>query len=147
MSQDYYKLFACCMPVRGYVRSAVYDIQRKDYCFVPNDLCDILINEKNVSLDELRLKYSEETAEAYFNYLFEEEICFPCDKEDLELFPELNTQWHIPFEFETAIIDFKQDTLQLLDRIVAELNIYAVPNVQIRIFEEINENQLQEIVK
>lgn len=146
MSQDYYKLFACCMPVRGYVRSAVYDIQRKDYCFVPNDLCDILINEKNISLNELKLRYSEEIIDTYFNYLFEEEICFPCDKEDLELFPELDIQWHIPFEFETAIVDFRQDTFGLLDRVVEELDIYAIPNVQIRIFEEINEEQLKKLV-
>jgi SPASM domain peptide maturase of grasp-with-spasm system len=128
------------------VRSAVYDIQRKDYCFIPNDLCDILINEKGRSLNELKLRYSEETIEAYFNYLFQEEICFPCDKADLELFPELDIQWHIPFEFETAIVDFKQDTLKLLDRIVEELDTYAIPNVQLRFFEEINEKQLLEVV-
>lgn len=134
------------MPVRGYVRSAIYDIQRRDYCFVPNDLCEILLNNKGVSLNELKHKYPEDVIEDYFAYMLDEEICFICDRDDLELFPELDTQWHIPFEFETAIIDFKQSTFQLLDKIVDELNTYAIPNVQIRIFEAINKEQLLELI-
>jgi SPASM domain peptide maturase of grasp-with-spasm system len=134
------------MPVRGYVRSAIYDIQRRNYCFIPNDLCDILVKEKDLSIPEIKKKYLEVEIDSYFEYVFNEEIGFRCDEEDLNLFPDLDTQWHTPFEFETAIVDFKQNTLKLLDKIVGELDGFAIPNVQLRFFEEINENQFHEVV-
>ena len=146
MNQDFYRLFACCIPVKGYVRSAVYDLQRKDYWFIPNDLCDILFGEKDVSINGLIKKYKDIDIKGYFEYLFENEICFPCDQEDLELFPELDKQWHIPFEFETCIVDFGSELLTELSRIVEQINQFAIPNIQLRFYNEIVEEELENVL-
>lgn len=146
MNQDFYKLFACCVPVRGYVRSAVYDLQKKDYWFIPNDLCNILIEEKDESISNLVKKYKDIDVKGYFEYLFENEICFPCDREDLELFPDLNKQWHIPFEFETCIVDFCSNLMRELPKIVSEISDFSVPNVQLRFYHEILQTELEEVI-
>ena len=70
MNQDYHKLFTCCVPIKGYVRSAVYDLQRKDYWFIPNDLCNILLKEKDVSINGLIKKYKDIDIKGDFEYLF-----------------------------------------------------------------------------
>ncbi|WP_320020263.1 grasp-with-spasm system SPASM domain peptide maturase [Labilibaculum manganireducens] len=146
MNQDYYKLFVCCVPVRGYVRSAVYDLQRKDYWFIPNDLCTILMEEKDECISNLVKKYKDIDVKGYFEYLFENEICFPCDREDLELFPDLNKQWHIPFEFETCIVDFGSELLGEFCRIVEQINQFAIPNIQLRFYNEIVEEELEKVL-
>ncbi|NOU62246.1 grasp-with-spasm system SPASM domain peptide maturase [Marinifilum caeruleilacunae] len=146
MSESHYQLFSCCVPVRGFARSAIYDLQRKDYWFIPNDLCDLLIKEKGLPISGINEKYKHLDIESYFNFLFENEICFPCRKEDLDRFPELDLQWNIPFEFETAIVDFNREPLVRLKRIVSELNKYAIPNIQIRFFEAVEEDQFKEVL-
>ncbi|RUT78845.1 grasp-with-spasm system SPASM domain peptide maturase [Ancylomarina longa] len=146
MNQDYYKLFACCVPVRGYLRSAVCDLQRKDYWLIPNDLCDILLKDKDESVNNLIEKHKGIDVKGYFEYLFENEICFPCDQEDLELFPELDKQWHIPFEFETCIVDFAADLIKELPKIVDEISDFAIPNVQLRFYSEISQKELKQVI-
>ena len=37
-----FKIHANCFIVKGYTRSIIYDLQRKEFSFLPNDLEDIL---------------------------------------------------------------------------------------------------------
>ncbi len=45
---QYLKLFACCIPVKGQSRSIICDLQRYNFDFIPNDLFDLL--DKQASL-------------------------------------------------------------------------------------------------
>ncbi|NVO08804.1 MAG: hypothetical protein HXX16_02475 [Bacteroidales bacterium] len=48
-----FQLFSCCIPVKGYLRSALYDLQRKNYLFIPNSLFEILANHTSKTFDEV----------------------------------------------------------------------------------------------
>jgi len=37
-----FHIFACCFPVKGKTRGILYDIQRQDFDYIPNDLIDII---------------------------------------------------------------------------------------------------------
>lgn len=149
MSERYYRKFANCLSVRGYVRSVIVDLQRKNYWFVPNDLVDMIIDFPNSSIESICLVYQDRGVfvEEYFAFLFENEICFPCEKEDLELFPDLNHQWHTPFKFETAIVDYNSDLIKYLPKIISNLSNFAVPNIQFRVYELLSENAFVDLVK
>jgi SPASM domain peptide maturase of grasp-with-spasm system len=148
MSQSYYKLFANCIPVKGYTRSAIYDLQRKDHWFIPNVLFDILASYSDQSLKEIKKKYIQEEIDVdeFFEFLFENEICFPCQEADLKLFPPLNLQWHCPTHFENCIVDYNYKLKDDFIRLIDEISELRIPNVQLRLFEKISEENITSIL-
>ena len=42
VKQAYFRLYACCIAVKGHRRSLICDVQRGDFFFIPNILCDLL---------------------------------------------------------------------------------------------------------
>ncbi len=50
----YFKLFANCILVRGAERSTICDLQRGYYKLIPNLLADILAENENKSVSELK---------------------------------------------------------------------------------------------
>ena len=83
----YIHFFSCCILVKGFERSAIYDIQREDIEFVPNTLIDFIedIRSKKVSavLEEYQL---HDTAREYLEFLEKKEFIFYSSN---EFFPDL----------------------------------------------------------
>jgi len=70
----YFKLFADCLPVRGVVRSVIYDIGRGNFKLIPNELYEILTEHSNKTVDEIKRFYDnkyDETIEEYFTFLID----------------------------------------------------------------------------
>ncbi len=75
--RDCFNLFSCCIPVKGYLRSALYDLQRKNYLFIPNTLFDILISLSGKTFNQVLQLVDEderEQTEKYLLYLLENEF-------------------------------------------------------------------------
>ena len=84
----YFRLFACCIPVKGAVRSIICDLQRNTYCDIPISLYQILTVHKDDSFEELVEIYEdEETLGEYFQFLKVNEFGFWTTHP--EWFPEL----------------------------------------------------------
>ncbi len=67
-------MFADCIPVKGFLRSVIYDLGRRDYEFVPNSLIDFILLAQGKTEDEIIANYSnedEETVLMYLNFLKE----------------------------------------------------------------------------
>src|SRR5688572_7843994 len=95
----YFKLFADCIPVRGVVRSIIYDLGRMNFKLVPNELYEILINHHRKTVTEIKHFYNnehDETIDEYFTFLIEHEFIFYCTKEELDLFPPILQEFDIP---------------------------------------------------
>lgn len=71
MNDQFFKLFANCIPVKGYKRSIVYDLQRNDFSFIPNELFELLTEYKHLSITELKELYPDdvETIDEYYSFL------------------------------------------------------------------------------
>src|SRR5690606_28164892 len=112
MKNKYFKLFANCIPVKGYRRSTICDLQRKDYDFVPNSLVDILSHCESHSVAEIieLNKENEIIIEEYFEFLIKKEYGFYCEKEDLKEFPKLDPQFYNPSIITNAILDFDRNS-------------------------------------
>src|ERR1035437_8652668 len=104
----YFKLFACCIPVKGAMRSMICDLQRNDFSFIPEGLFDILTEHKLKTIGEIKNAFQnqyDETIDEYFQFLEAQEYGFWCNKDELDLFPALDLTWDEPYEIANAIID------------------------------------------
>jgi len=128
------KLFSNCIPVKGYNRSLIIDLQRNEFALIPNSLYDILKKYDGKSINEIKKAFDnkfDEIIDEYYIFLFSKELVFTT--EESELFPDLNLKWEYPSLITNSIIcdensnhDYK-NILKQLD----ELNCRAI---QLRLF-------------
>lgn len=132
---NYFRLFANCIPVKGAKRSIICDIQRGNFEFIPNGLFAILTEEKHQSIQEIKMSYDnqyDEIIESYFQFLIANEFIFWCGKEELELFPELNLAWDFPAHISNAIVDVDQNTDFDWVKIIEQLDELGCKHLQCR---------------
>ena len=69
----YPKLYASCIPVKGYKQSFIYDLQRsKSSNAIPNDLYNILTLHENKTIEEIKREFDnqyDEVIDEYFDFL------------------------------------------------------------------------------
>jgi len=133
----FFKLFACCLIAKGFTRSIIYDLQRKEYHIFPNSLYDILHLYPNKSIQEIKDQYDEAShpiIDTYFQYLFDKELAFPCNYDDLSHFPDLNLQWETPLIIENFILDIDKKSNHDFVEIINSLSQITLKVIQLRFF-------------
>jgi len=145
----HFKLFANCIPCKGATRSTIIDLQRNKLIFIPNGLYDIL-QIKNKTIKEIQLMFNKKHEKIiidYFKYLVEEELGFYCEKEELDLFPELNLLWEEPSQITNAIIHVDKGTKHGYKEIFKQLDKLNCKNIQIVFFRNYKTSELIEILE
>ncbi len=144
--KDYFLLFANCIPVKGAKRSIICDLQLNRYRFVPNLLFEIINNNRNKTLEQIKSKYDGDNVEGidlFFNLLVKENWGFYTDTPNL--FPPLDLTWDSPLKVSNCIIDIndksKFNVLSVIKQLI-EINCEAL---QIRVFNETNIELLKKI--
>lgn len=117
-------LFECCRPIKGYCRSIIYDLQRTDYEFIPNDLFYL------VSENEISNKTNNSEIEGYLNFLFENEYVTEISNSVLRSqFLSLNMEWVSPSLIENMsikITDFKNVEIKKFLTLIDQLNCFYI---------------------
>lgn len=142
-----FRLFACCVPVRGARRSTLCDLQRKTYQFIPNGLYEILTKHRGKNTDELKDLYErkfDEEIEEYFNFLISQEFGFWCD--DLDAFPDLDLTWEMPSTITNAIVDIGPMSRHNFESIFRQLDDLGCKALQLRFFRPVEFDELQQIL-
>jgi SPASM domain peptide maturase of grasp-with-spasm system len=139
MSRSYegpvFRLFACCLPVRGVVRSTICDLQRGEYHFIPNSLYEILTTHRDATLEQLKAMVDPEahdTLDEYFAFLEEKELGLWTSEP--ESFPELNLHWEVPSVITNAIIDVDQESNHDWEELIRQLGDLGCRALQLRVF-------------
>jgi SPASM domain peptide maturase of grasp-with-spasm system len=146
MENNFFKLYANCIPVKGAKRSLICDLQRNSFKFIPNSLYELIINDFQVfTLEELRGKYDHEMLDEYIQFLENNEFGFWCSCKDMERFPQLNLDWDFPAKITNAIIDIK-DILHNFQKIFTELSQLGCKYIQIRFYKNHQFEAFKEIV-
>jgi SPASM domain peptide maturase of grasp-with-spasm system len=130
-----FRLFACCVPVRGARRSTICDLQRERYELIPNGLYDILAHYTDHTLDEIRADFEPRlhaTLDEYFDFLVRQEFGFWC--EDPELFPPLDLTWERPDAITNALIDVDERSRHDWPSLLAQLDRLGCQAIQVRWF-------------
>ena len=76
----YFNLFANCIPVRGYKRSIICDLQLNRFIYIPNEIFAILHENKakEINYQQLLKKFDDKTQglKRFVNYFIENNYGF-----------------------------------------------------------------------
>ena len=149
MNQDLkvFKLYANCMPVKGARRSIICDLQKQRLRFIPNNLFYILTELADYSVADIKQKFegkTDQTIDEYFALLVKEDYGFWCDEP--EKFPPLDLAWDRPEPVTNSIIDIDSSSSHDYTEIFTQLDQLGCQAVQIRAYDPLSMNQLEEIL-
>jgi SPASM domain peptide maturase of grasp-with-spasm system len=132
------QLFANCIPVKGFNRAILYDLQRAEYDLIPIGLYEILIKCGKTTVDEIKKLYKnkyDDIIDEYFSFLEENEYIFFTDTP--QYFPKMDLRWEEPFKITNAIIDIDELSPKLpWENIIEEFEKLGSKHIQIRSFSD-----------
>lgn len=133
----YFKLFSCCIPVKGASISIICDLQRNEIFYIPNELYEILLNNV-IDVEKLVASFSieeQDTIREYFDFFIDKEYGFYTDTPGS--FPEINKEYIIPERINNVIVDVSNQSNHNFDRILFSLNILGCKFLELRFFSHI----------
>ncbi|MCM1031810.1 MAG: grasp-with-spasm system SPASM domain peptide maturase [Oscillibacter sp.] len=141
---SFFKLYACCILVKGSKRASIIDTQRFCLYLIPLDLYNIL--ECGIfDWNKLKQVYDNESLNEYLNFLEENKLGFWTNHPDS--FPSINLIWDSPSLITNAIIDIGKNIVYDFSQLVYELDSLGCKAVMIRFFEKKEIRQIGEILK
>jgi SPASM domain peptide maturase of grasp-with-spasm system len=144
-----FKLFANCIPVKGYKRSIIFDFQRSTFEFIPNVLYEILTEHKSKTIQDIKEIYgadAESYIDEYLSFLIKNEFAFLCTEEEFELFPEMDTSYFDSSLISNFIIDIGDEYLHEFDYVFNELKLIRCKHVQVRFFRKTTRKELDDLL-
>lgn len=109
----HYKLFADCIPVKGYTRSIIYDLSRGKYIFIPNELFYFFSdNKSSFRLNDIYkyLDVDKKNMNKYVDFLIHNELIFECQKRYSRMFPDIKLTYETPFLINNIVMEFDIDS-------------------------------------
>ncbi|WP_299178314.1 grasp-with-spasm system SPASM domain peptide maturase, partial [uncultured Chryseobacterium sp.] len=147
-SEEYtYKLYADIIPVKGYSRSILLDVTKKNYWYITNELFDILNEE--INFEDLERKYSNDIKilYQYKKFLLKNDLIFPISQDETDHFPRINLKWYTPSQITNMLIDVDHKTsISSLSKITDEIGNLGVEAVLFRCFSSQKIHQLKNII-
>ena len=141
------KVFACCLPVQGAVKSIVCDMQRNDFDEIPNSLFEILTKYDGCSVEEIKAHYAVEEHEIideYLDFLVERQYVFFTNTP--EAFPPLNLQWDAPQLITNALLDVDHSSTYDIDSVIAQLTDLRCASLEVRFFDHVPFAQVERLL-
>lgn len=147
-NKSYFILFASCMPVKGYSRSVICDLQRYDFEFIPNALYELITTYKNYTLEEILEMFNDDdkTIHSYYDYLIKNEFGFWGDKNDFDKFPSLDIVWESSSLITNLIIDVSEKSNHDYHKVANDINIIGCKALEIRFFYKTDPSRLRNIL-
>lgn len=144
--KQYFKLYPSCIPVKGYFRGLIADLQRGKYHIVPLSLIDLLDELKAADMDTIREEYAEdrEMLEEYYDYLMQLKVGQVANEQPVfgalsEVFAEPNTISHAVLEVsDSCTIDY--------DEVIRQLDSLGCKYLQIVGFEKLRSGTISNLV-
>lgn len=143
-----YRLYANCIITQGISRSIICDTQNRRFYLVPNSMVNLFDEKSIVNFTELMKSASTEEQEIlieYKEYLLENNLIFPIEKSEIDLFPNLPLAFHFPSQISNAIIDIKNEMIDW-SKLAIELDNLNCLHIQLRFFEKVERKEIEEIL-
>lgn len=141
-------LYECCQLTKGYGRTLLVDMQRKNIEFLDNELYELLtFKARKNTVREMLGAYSDEDKQIvteYIEYLLAGEYAFLCEKAEVAFFTSLNKEWDYFSVINNCILDIDTPALDfhLYEKIFRELDALGCENLQIRCYSGISQQFL-----
>src|SRR3954471_9956524 len=130
-----FRLFACCIPVKGASRSTICDLQRRSYYLIPNALFEMLVDFRDNTVEEIKTIYGKDYSpiiDDYYKFLISKDLGFWC--EEPGAFPDLRLEWEAPSIVTNAIIDVDDYSGHDFLGIFSQLEGLGCWAVQVRVY-------------
>ncbi len=104
---SYFRLFSNCRLIKGYSRSAIYDLQREELYQVPNSFFELLSSANSKKIQDIYHEYPEEseTLDEYFDFLLSKDLIFLMPElRHFSNFKEIDFNYQYPFSLFSTII-------------------------------------------
>ncbi len=131
----YFVPIANCIPIKGFRRSLIYDLQRHTLLPVPNDLYDILTIKWGSCIDAILERFPESSSQIneYFQYLLDNEFVFITEhEEEILCFPPLEKEWEYPGRIMNAVIELTDSNVNSMIELMPELQILGCRFMEVR---------------
>ncbi len=142
---SYFLLFANCIPVKGAKRSIIYDIQRNNFEFIPNELYSILTKCAKKTIGEIKNIFNgeyDDIIDEYFDFLIQKEFVTIVSKLD-KGFTKFKPVYDVPNSITNCIIDFDEHSKHPLKNIKEQLDQLICQALQLRFYYSISPHQLE----
>lgn len=136
MASIYFDLYSCCVPVLGFQRATICDIQRNSYVVLPRSIVNIILENKQFkrSIDSLVEIYGQTLlpwierlhAEDYGHYFN--------DVSTYDALPDIDFNLYEFNSVSNAIIDFDEDSSHDLQLIADDLSLLYCEAVELRYY-------------
>lgn len=137
--------FSNCIPVKGYSRSALYDVQNTRYLLVSNQFAETLIENNN----KIPLSNKNRVFEVLIENLVKDGWGIYTTKSVGSNFPDLNLQWKHYAEITNAQIDFmdtSESTSIFFQNILPQIEELNCKTLQINMLNSVDFNELSQFL-
>ncbi len=111
-----YKLFANCIPSKGFNKSIIIDLQRSSYKNIPNSLYHILKNNEILGFEKLKTEFNNiKIINEYKKFLLENEFIFECTLSESNRFPKISNNFEKPYKITNAVIEYSEESFDNLN--------------------------------
>jgi SPASM domain peptide maturase of grasp-with-spasm system len=143
----YFHLFSCCVPVKGYKKAVICDLQRNIIQPIPVPLYDLL-SEKDTSeirtVEEITQIYGlkdKQLIEEYLTFLYHNQFGYTTDSPLPSIQIDLN-EYDETISITNAIIDFDSYSQHSLKQIIPQLSELNCVAIEIRYYYQISRKRL-----
>ena len=145
MKDEYFRLFADCILVKGKQGGLIYDLGRGRLIDVNFLLYEVLTMSYSMTINQLKAHYRgayDKGIDAYFEYFVDNEIGFKTT--EIDLFPDLVLGWESPFMIENCILEYNGN--YSLPEVLTVLDQQNTRNLQLRVFQG-SDLSIQDIIQ
>jgi SPASM domain peptide maturase of grasp-with-spasm system len=148
----YFHLFSCCIPVKGYKKAVICDLQRNIIQPIPLSLYEMLKGEDAAepeAKDDITLKYGlkdKQLVEEYLTFLYHNQFGYTTDSPVSSLHVDLN-EYEESRNITNAIVDFDTCSQHTLKKIVPQLNELNCYAIDIRYYFPVSRQVLEEALQ
>lgn len=120
-------IYSICKYVKGYTRTAIYDIQRTQIDFIPNDMYQFCTKCNGMSLEDIKKLYVNEDhsiVSEYIDFLVSNQYGMIGSQKDTCSLPQFNWDWDYYSHITNCIYEYSVITKNKLEKVIYELNTY-----------------------
>lgn len=129
----YFILFPNVVPVKGKVKSALYDLQKGAIIPIPNILLEVISKFRIKELSEIINEFAPENPKLitqYIDFLKDKNLGFFTD--EVSNFPQMKFDWYATSDIQNAIIEFNESFSNIF-RIFEELDGLSCSHIELRV--------------
>jgi SPASM domain peptide maturase of grasp-with-spasm system len=146
MSDRYFHLYACNIPVAGASKAIICDLQRRAHVEITLGLYELITEHGGRPVAEIQADYEAEDAERVeeaFQMLVDAELGF-WSEDGADRFPPMDLSFESPTEITNAIVDVDASSSHDYAKLFAQLDELGCIHVELRFYDPVSADEIDQ---